>query len=53
MVQNGNGGGTFVKMTYGAGTTGAAAGALTEVRFYQAPEILLIGDFKLYGVRAA
>lgn len=52
MVQNGGGGGTFVRMTYGAGTTGEASGALTEIRFLPSSGNIVIGDFKLYGVRA-
>jgi len=50
--QNNSGGTSFVRLAFGAGTTGAAAGALTAIRFLPSAGTITVGSFKLYGIRA-
>lgn len=49
----GSGGGTELRRACGVGGCGDATGALTEVRFLPSSGNIVVGDFKLYGVRAA
>ena len=51
-ILTGSGGGTAVRRACGVGGCGDATGALTEVRFLPSSGNIVIGDFKLYGVRA-
>ena len=52
-ILTGSGGGTAVRRACGVGGCGDATGALTEVRFLPSSGNIVVGDFKLYGVRAA
>lgn len=52
IVQNGNGGTTFVRIADGAGACGEATGALSEIRFLPSTGNIVTGTFKLYGMRA-
>jgi len=51
-ILTGTGGTTAVRRACGVGGCGAATGALTEVRFLPSSGNIVLGDFKLYGVRA-
>lgn len=48
----GTGGTTGVRRACGVGGCGDAVGALTEVRFLPSSGNIVVGDFKLYGIRA-
>lgn len=52
-ILTGTGGTTAVRRACGVGGCGDATGALTEVRFLPSSGNIVVGDFKLYGVRAA
>lgn len=52
-ILTGTGGTTAVRRSCGVGGCGDATGALTEVRFLPSSGNIVVGDFKLYGVRAA
>lgn len=51
-ILTGSGGTTAVARACGVGGCGDATGALTEVRFLPSSGNIVVGDFKLYGVRA-
>lgn len=52
-ILTGTGGTTAVRRACGVGGCGDATGALTEVRFLPSSGNIVVGNFKLYGVRAA
>ncbi len=51
-IFTGTGGTSTVKRACGVGGCGAATGALTEVRFLPSSGNIVVGSFKLYGIRA-
>jgi len=52
ILQNGDGGTSISRFCNGHAVCGEAVGALTEIRFLPSSGNIVIGDFKLYGVRA-